>query len=674
MTEAEERVRDLLGTLNEYGEDERIEAKRASSIGPSLLETICAFANEPGLDGGALLLGVARNETGDLFGSIKYEVVGVPNPEKLTEDLASQCASVFNHPVRPRIETVPIDGRIVIHVRVAEASPGEKPIYLKKYGLPGGAFRRIGATDQQCTDDDVQALFDARRRSSFDGDLLPEAKFEDLDPDAIEEYRQIRGEIAPEAEEIRYSDKDLLQALHAVQEVSGELRPTVAGVLLFGTSLALRRLFPMMRVDYIRVPGKEWVPDPANRYTSVTIRASLIRAVRRAEAAILDDLPKAFNLPEGSLQRRDIPPLPRAVLREAIVNAVMHRDYRVHGAVQIIRYANRMEIINPGYSLKSPERLGEPGSQARNPHIAAVFHDTNLAETKGTGIRSMRRLMKEAELLPPAFESNRSDNQFSALFLMHHFLGDEDLAWLTRLGEPTLSADEKLVLVFIKETGAIDNGTYRNLTGAETLKASTSLRHLCDLGFLLKKGQSTATYYIPTERFLATLGNGGEPSMAGNEPSMPGGEPSMVGSESSMVGGKPSMAEGKPTMAGEKPTMVGGKPAMGGEKHAMPDGKPAKPGALNRKALFRALPRELRQRIDTLGGRSDGLAMRETISALCLWRPHTAEELATLLGRNSDYLKTHYLKPMVTEGLLRLTIPDMPKHPNQAYRAVEGSV
>lgn len=74
----------------------------------------------------------------------------------------------------------------------------------------------------------------------------------------------------------------------------------------------------------------------------------------------------------------------------------MHRSYREHKPTQVIRYDNRIEIINPGFSLKSEDRLGQPGSETRNPFIAAVFHDTILAETKGSGIRAMRRMMTDA--------------------------------------------------------------------------------------------------------------------------------------------------------------------------------------------------------------------------------------------------------------------------------------
>src|SRR5699024_1198734 len=117
----------------------------------------------------------------------------------------------------------------------------------------------------------------------------------------------------------------------------------------------------------IRVPGREWVPNPDRRFDTVEIRAPMFSLLRRAQAAVLDDLPKAFGLEEGELQRVDKPVLPQRALREALVNALMHRSYRTQAPVQIIRYANRLEIRNPGFSLKSPEHLGEPGSIPRNP-------------------------------------------------------------------------------------------------------------------------------------------------------------------------------------------------------------------------------------------------------------------------------------------------------------------
>jgi ATP-dependent DNA helicase RecG len=188
-------------------------------------------------------------------------------------------------------------------------------------------------------------------------------------------------------------------------------QPTVAGLMLFGKPVALRRCFPMMRVDYIRVPGRDWVPQPDRRFDTVDLRDPLLPLIRRALAAVLDDLPKTFALHEGDLQRQDIPAIPLRVIREAIVNALMHRNYRSHSPVQIIRYANRLEIRNAGFSLKSQDQLGEPGSALRNPKIASALYDTRLAETKGSGIRVMRESMAQAGLTPPLFESDRGAQQ-----------------------------------------------------------------------------------------------------------------------------------------------------------------------------------------------------------------------------------------------------------------------
>lgn len=84
---------ELLEILNGMDENERIEAKRASEVGKSIMETVCAFANEPGLDGGWLLLIVVRDDTKSCP---TYDIEGIAQPDKIAADLASQCKSVFN--------------------------------------------------------------------------------------------------------------------------------------------------------------------------------------------------------------------------------------------------------------------------------------------------------------------------------------------------------------------------------------------------------------------------------------------------------------------------------------------------------------------------------------------------------------------------------------------------
>ncbi len=384
---------DLLRQLNETDELNNVEAKTASQVGKSVLETVCSFSNEPQLGGGHILLGIKAESNYSLWPT--YEVEGVQDPDKVQCDLASQCADTFNRPIRPKMSVETINNKNVVMVFIPEAPDGDKPVYFKKAGLPKGAFRRIGSSDQSCTDEDMQLFASSKMSKSYDEELVPDADLSDIDDSAIKQYREIRQNVNPDAEELAWSDEDLLIALSCAKRENGKLRPTVAGILMFGEKKALRRFFPMMRVDYIRVTGREWVSDPTNRFDTIEIRSSLVSAVHRTHATVLDDLPKGFHLNEGEIQRKEIPIVPSRVIREALVNAMMHRNYRIHGPVQIIRYTNRLEIRNPGYSLKSEDRFGEPGSNQRNPKIAAIFHDLHIAETKGSGIRVMQELMRE---------------------------------------------------------------------------------------------------------------------------------------------------------------------------------------------------------------------------------------------------------------------------------------
>lgn len=613
---------DLLQELAALDESHRIEAKRCRQVDRSVMETVCAFANEPGLGGGYLLLGVSR-EAHDLLSS-RYVVDGIENPDKIQSDLASQCASVFNFPLRPRLSVESVQGKTVIVVFVPEATPTEKPVYLQNLGLPRGAFRRVGPTDQEGSEDDLIALYSGHQTSSFDSTIIIDATLDDIDPDALEDYRRLRRDANPDAEELAWSDNDLLRALGCAELRDAQLKPTVAGLLLFGTGMALRRCFPAMRIDYIRVPGRRWLEDPHHRFDTLEIRAPLFTAIRRATNAVGDELLKSFSLPEGSLTRKDEPTLPLRVIREAIVNAVMHRSYRVHGAIQIIRYANRLEVRNPGHSLKDEEQLGEPGSKTRNPRIATVLHEVNMAEAKGSGIRAMRELMLEHGLVPPTFESDRRSDHFVATFLFHHFLGPEDLAWLRSLaGEPLCDEDAR-ALVFVRESGAIDNAAYREINRTDTLYASGHLRRLRDQGLLEMKGGGNRTYYVPGPALLAAT------------PPRPPAEPSGPDSHHSTEN----------------------------SHHPLPDSH----------QLLATIPADIQARIPPAGSKPRREVLRDLLLDICALRPWSARELAAVLGREEHKpLVRDYLSPMVGEGLLAYTIPDMENHPDQRYTVPASS-
>ena len=610
-------AQEIFDQLNSIDENVRIDAKKASEIDKSIMETVCAFANEPGLGGGYLLLGAVR--TGFKDGLPLYVPENIENPDKIQNDVTTQCSSMFNVRIRPQIEIEIVEGKTVLVVKIDEAPEAQKPIYLVSRGLPQGAFRRVGSSDQKCTEDDMRIFYSSAE--SFDSTIVKGATLDDIDENAVESYRKLREKVNPDAEELTYNDKDLLMALRACEkEKDGNLILTYTGLVVFGKSMSLRRLLPALRVDYIRVSGNRWIENPDKRFeTTIDMRGPLILLVNRALNAIKDDLPKGFELKNGNLQADTPIDLPNDALREALVNAFIHCSFRLNQPIQIIRYSNRLEIINPGFSLKSPETLGEPGSVQRNPFISTIFHDTNLAETKGSGIRSMRGHMKKAGMMPPTFESNRSANQFTARLLLHHLLDNETIQWLASYADYSLNNEQRLALVFVREVGAIDNITYRQLNSdINNQKASFDLHDLCTKGLLEQKGQSRSTYYIAGGSFVNSRANDALNSRASGENSRAGGENSRADRENS-----------------------------------------------------RAIPETLIEKCKKLKKWESSKKMKSLVIELCEIMPLSISEIAEIINRKPESVRYLYVNPLIESGKLFHTIPEMLNHPDQKYTTVK---
>jgi ATP-dependent DNA helicase RecG len=646
-------VHALLDELNQTDEHERIEAKTGSEPGKAVMKTVVAFSNEPRLDGGYVLFGVQRQEGA---AAPAYRVVGVPDPDKVQADFTTQCANMLNRPVRPRVTAATIDGKPVVAAYIPEARPGEKPVYIESKGIKEGTYRRVGSSDVRCGDADLRDLFAEDSGETYDASIVRDADLDDIDPAALEDYRKTRARVNPGAEELNWSDEDLLRSLRcARKDDDTTLRPTVAGLLLFGSPMALRRLFPSMRVDYLRVPGREWVEDPDRRYiSSIEIRTPLMQAIRRAQSAVVDDLPKGFSLPEGRLQRTDEPLIPLRVLREAIVNALMHRDYRRNSAVQIIRYANRIEIRNPGYSLVATDELGEPKSETRNPVIASVLHDTRFAETKGTGISVMQRDLRAAGLAPAEFSTSRRADLFVTTLFLHHFLGSEDLSWLGRFKHLKLSEAEVRGLIHAREAGQINNQTYRELNGLGTLKASQDLIRLRDAGLLHMEDRGSKTYYEPTDKLL------GFPDA--QQDLFSDDENTDVLSEITKANARMDKADAESDKAGAK-----GDRALG-EKHKAETADDRGEEIARVLRAFPGLPDDLRSVVETVHGNYlRGNRLPDTIRHLCRWRALSVSELARLLGKSKSYVNRH-VRRMREAGHLERLHPDAPSSPDQKYR------
>lgn len=269
---------------------------------------------------------------------------------------------------------------------------------------------------------------------------------------------------------------------------------------------------------------------------------------------------------------------------------------------------------------------GEPGSMLRNPRISEIFHDTNLAETKGTGIGAMRRLMKEVGLMPPTFESNHEANKFTARLLLHHFLSKENVEWLAQYAEFGLVNEQKLALVFVREVGAIDNATYRQLDSSIThARARLEIHKLCNLGFLEKKGQGRNTYYIRTSKVVSL-----------EERLLP----------QHGILGERYQGENERYQAFE-------------ERYQ----------GVNREELLLLLPDDIKKRIDEVGKRVPKDVLNKLVVDMCSIIPLSMDDLSVLLHRNSKSFKNKNIKVLLENNQLFYWIPEMINHPQQKYIA-----
>ncbi len=543
-----------------------------------------------------------------------FVVTGVDDVDHLLQELSNNCRTQFERPLTIEASVETLQGKNVVVVYVPELLPASKPCvfegrFHKANKKKTGIWRRGPNGDYECSQEELEPILLAKTGKSFEEVIFDDAEYEDIDPQLIDLYRKLRAKKNPQASELSLNDFELLRVLRLIRKNDkNQWQPNVACLLLFGSRSALRRLMPMERVDFIRIVGTRWIEDPNSRFSSLDFRESLLTLIPKVEATILDTLLKQFQLQEGELQRTDVPVLPQRVVREVIVNAVMHRDYRVHSPTQVVRYSDRIEIYNAGYSLKPVEELGTGASELRNPILASILYDLSFAETKGSGIRTIRTLLREANLEEPSFVSNVTGNSFRATYSLNQLMSKDDLLWLGQFKGYELNDNEARALLIAKNLGAVNNSTLREDTNLDTLQASHVLQRLskeCDL--LVKHGAGTATTY--------TL-NWTRPQAF---------ETPHLSAETSHLGVETPHLE----MAGA-----------------------------------------LRKAVENLGYRPRKEKIFSVIINLCLFKPQTKEELMQKLDKGEQLIRK-YLKELREKGIVEYVYPELPNHPYQAYRVTE---
>lgn len=472
-------VRALVERLRACGSDGTdIEAKASvTELPKSIRETVSAFANG---GGGTVLLGVAEEEG--------FTVVGVDDPVAIRDALTSACTEVVTPPVRAEIEIVDYEGRAVVVAVVPEIARTEKPCYVRAQGLYTGSYIRTGDGDRHLTQYETGVLLANRGQPRDDAGPVGEASVADLDQGAV---RRLLDRVRSRNPGFTGIDDEVaLQRLRVLVRNGEQLVPSVAGLLALG--VYPQEFMPQLHISFVVIPAasKDRVPLDGPRFLdNQTITGSLPVMIDGALRAITRNMATRAVVTEAG--REDIYDYPLEALREAVVNALLHRDYSpgAQGTqVQIEMYSDRLVIRSPGglYGSVTAEDLGAEGvSASRNSFLAMLVMDVQMpgsdrvvAENRGSGIPTMVAALRRAGMTVPVFSDRISS--FSVTFPKHSLLGPETLGWLGSLGEDLTDA-QHMAMALMKEGREVSNATLRTL-GLDSREATAALRGLVERG------------------------------------------------------------------------------------------------------------------------------------------------------------------------------------------------
>ena len=446
-----ERLRELIAG----GETEAVEFKE--SFDREAVETAGAFANTRG---GTIYVGVSRKGE-----SLGREV----GPETLSE-WSNQVSQSTDPRVIPDIETQEVGGKTVVAVVVKE-SP------LKPVSVKGRCYRRVGASNRVMTPAEISEMHLQSTGSSWDLQPAPGKMLQDIDPDKVTNYVRLANAAGrkriPEAE----SFERVLRKLELVKE----RRPTWAAVLLFGK----RPQSPLMQA----VVHCGLFKQESRVIDDRMIDGCLIDQVEEALKFIQKNTNVEFVI-TGKPARDEIWDYPLEALREALINAVCHRDYTIPSNTDIRIHDDRLEIWSPGglpFGITLPELFKPHKSVLRNKGIASVLYDIGWIEKWGSGIDKIRRLCRSEKKPEPEYEE-----QTQTLVVRFHKDAFKD-DYLRKLG---LNERQVAAVAQVRQHGSITNADHRVLVGVQRKTAARDLDGLVSLGVLERTGERKGTRYV----------------------------------------------------------------------------------------------------------------------------------------------------------------------------------
>lgn len=437
-----------------HGESETIEFK--SSFDREVIESAVAFANAKG---GIILIGV--DDKGD--------IVGVTLGKETLKNWLNGISQSTEPTVIPEISSEKLEGKTVAIISVPEYP-------LKPVATRGRCFRRVGNSNRVMTPQEIAQMHLHARGMSWDAFPAENATIDDIDFEKAKRY--IRNANAAGRRKIG-EDEDQLKVLEKL-ELIVDGKPTYAAILLFGKNPQSSLL--QAQVHCGRFKGEIAIIDDR------MIGGAIVEQVDEAMKFVLKNISVKFVM-TGKPAREEIWDYPLEALREAIINAVCHRDYTISSDIQIRIYDDKLMVWSPGglpFGITMEELFKPHSSVLRNKKIAGIFYDMGWIERWGSGIDKMRRACLDAGLPEPFFEEYQG---FRVIF-RKDILTEEHLRGLS------LSKRQIKAVMYVKKKGKITNKEYREITGLSDEGARIDLNDLVEKGVFELKGRGRGTHYV----------------------------------------------------------------------------------------------------------------------------------------------------------------------------------
>ena len=426
------------------------------------IETAAAFANT---NGGVILIGVS--DTG--------EIRGITIGKETLRNWSNRIAQATEPRVIVDVESVDVVEKSVLVVHIAEAS-------IKPVSVRGVCYKRVGNSNRVMSPQEIAQMHLNAIGQSWDQLLVTRAGIDDIDEKKVEWYLTRRETTRNVA---KPQDMSQTALLRNIDGLSDENIPTHAGILFFGKYP--QRFFQNAQLRVVRFKGISVTHPVINR---LDCSGTLWEMVDAAEEFIRKNIRLLSLRTSRSFQRDDKFEYPLAALREAIINALIHRNYQKHSDVRVFIFDNRVEIINPG---TFPEGVSPdtPVHEPVNPILSRFMYDIGFIERYGSGIRMMKRLSAEWGNKEPRYEFHPLQTTiiFDSPIQESTFVEIDDIS-------EQLNERQKNALFHVEKNGQIATREYAEINHISPRTAYTELKDLTDKGLLTAIGKGRGIRYV----------------------------------------------------------------------------------------------------------------------------------------------------------------------------------